>query len=190
MTGAAESGLRPVPGHTHAHAPVIRRATAADAAGCRAVYGPYVRDTTVTFETEVPSVEEFAGRIARALERHDWLVAELDGRIVGYAYAGPVKDRAAYHWSCEVSVYLDPAARGNGLGRALYSELFARLKAAGFRRLLAIIAVPNEASVALHRALGFREAGRLERIGFKHGRWLDVAWMQADLGPDLLASPG
>lgn len=167
----------------------IRRATTADAAACREVYAPYVRETTVTFETEVPSVEDFAGRISRALERYDWLVAESDGRVVGYAYAGPVKDRAAYHWSCEVSVYVDPGARGHGLGRSLYRELFARLGAAGFRRLLAIITLPNEPSVALHRAMGFREAGRLERIGFKHGRWLDVLWLQADLGPDHEAPP-
>lgn len=166
----------------------VRRATA-DAAACREVYAPYVRETTVTFETEVPSVEEFAGRISRALERYDWLVAELDGRVVGYAYAGPVKDRAAYRWSCEVSVYVDPGAHGLGLGRSLYRELFARLEAAGFRRLLAIVTLPNEASVALHLAMGFREAGRLERIGFKHGRWLDVGWLQADLGPESEAPP-
>lgn len=186
MSSHADHQLRPRPAPT----PLLRPATPADAAACRGIYAPYVHDTTVTFETEVPAVEEFAGRIRRAQERHDWLVAELDGRIVGYAYAGPVKDRAAYHWSCEVSVYLDPGARGNGLGGALYRELFSHLEAKGFRRLLAIIALPNDASVALHRSLGFREAGRLERIGFKHGRWLDVAWLQADLGPDLLAPPG
>lgn len=162
----------------------IRPATVADAAGCREVYAPYVRDTTVTFEAEVPPVEEFEQRISRALERFDWLVAELDGRIVGYAYAGPVKERAAYRWSCEVSVYVAADAQGHGLGRTLYRELFARLDAAGFRRLLAIVALPNEPSLALHSAMGFREAGRLERIGFKHGRWLDVAWLQADLGPE------
>ena len=116
-------------------------------------------------------------------------MAELDGRIVGYAYAGPVKDRAAYRWSCEVSVYVDPGAHGLGLGRSLYRELFARLEAAGFRRLLAIVTLPNEPSVALHLAMGFLEAGRLERIGFKHGRWLDVGWLQADLGPESGAPP-
>lgn len=169
--------------------PVIRRATPGDAAGCLEVYAPYVRETTVTFEDEVPGVSEFAGRISRALERHDWLVAEADGRVVGYAYAGPVKDRSAYHWSCEVSVYVDAGALGRGLGRSLYRALFARLEDLGFRRLLAVVALPNEPSVALHVAMGFREAGRLERIGFKHGRWLDVAWLQADLGPDPLAPP-
>lgn len=170
--------------------PAIRTATAGDAAACRAVYAPYVRDTTVTFETEVPPFEEFAHRITRALERYAWLVAEVDGRVAGYAYAGPVKERAAYAWSCEVSVYVDPAARGLGLGRALYGELFARLEQRGFRRLLAVVALPNEPSLALHAATGFREAGRLGRIGFKHGRWLDVAWLQRDLGAgDPLAPP-
>lgn len=168
---------------------MIRRATADDAAACLEVYAPYVRATTVTFETEVPTTEDFAGRISRALARYDWLVAEHDGRVAGYAYAGPVKERAAYDWSCEVSVYVHPDARGSGLGRALYSELFDRLGAAGFRRLLAIVTLPNEPSMALHRAMGFREAGRLERIGFKHGRWLDVGWLQADLGPDPEAPP-
>lgn len=148
--------------------PVIRPGTAGDAAGCRDVYAPYVRETTVTFEDEAPTVDEFAARISRALDRYDWLVAELDGRIAGYAYAGPVKERAAYAWSCEVSVYVDPDARGNGLGRALYRDLFTRLERLGYRRMLAIITLPNEASVGMHRALGFREVGRLERIGFKH----------------------
>lgn len=163
--------------------PSIRPATAADAAGCRAVYAPYVENTTVTFETEVPPAGEFADRISRALERYAWLVAELDGRVAGYAYAGPVKERAAYAWSCEVSVYVDPDARGRGLGRALYAALFARLEDSGFRRLLAVVTLPNDPSIALHTAMGFREAGRLERIGFKQGRWCDVAWLQRDLGP-------
>ncbi|MDV7999801.1 GNAT family N-acetyltransferase [Rhodococcus sp. IEGM 1408] len=170
--------------------PVIRRATPADAAGCLDIYAPFVRETTVTFEDEVPSVPEFAGRITRALAGYDWLVAEVNGRIAGYAYAGPVKERAAYRWSCEVSVYVDPGARGLGLGRTLYRALFVRLEELGFRRLLAVVALPNEPSVALHLAMGFRDAGRLERIGFKHGRWLDVAWLLADLGPDPAAPPG
>ena len=169
--------------------PVIRRATLADATACLEVYAPYVRDTTATFEAEVPSVDEFTRRVARALARYDWLVAELDGRVVGYAYAGPVKERAAYRWSSEVSVYVAAGAHGHGLGRRLYRELFDRLEASGIRRLLAVVTLPNDASVALHRKMGFREAGRLERIGFKHGRWLDVAWLQADLGPDPLAPP-
>lgn len=170
--------------------PVVRRATTADAAGCLEVYASYVRETTVTFEDEVPTVREFAGRMTVALEHHDWLVAEVGGRVAGYAYAGPVKERAAFRWSCEVSVYVEPGARGLGLGRTLYRALFTRLEDLGFRRLLAVVALPNEPSVTLHRAMGFREAGRLERIGFKHGRWLDVAWLQADLGPDPAAPPG
>lgn len=109
--------------------------------------------------------------------------------MAGYAYAGPVKERSAYRWSCEVSVYVDPGAHGHDLGRSLYRSLFAHLEQMGFRRLLAVVALPNEPSVALHVAMGFREAGRLERIGFKHGRWLDVAWLQADLGPDPTAPP-
>ena len=178
------------PASTPATGPALHRATPADAEACRAVYAPYVLETTVTFEDEVPSAGEFEARISRALGRHEWLVAELDGRVAGYAYAGPVKERAAYRWSCEVSVYVDSNAQGRGLGRSLYRELFARLEGRGFRRLLAVVTLPNEPSIALHEAMGFREAGRLERIGFKHGRWLDVAWLQADLGPEPSTPPG
>ena len=171
-------------------APVVRRATPADAAACLRVYAPYVRETTATFEDRVPTVDEFEARISRALEHHDWLVAELDGRVAGYAYAARVKDGGAYRWWWEVSVCGARAARGHGLGRSLYTSLFARLEEVGFRRLLAVVTLPNHPSVALHLSMGFREAGRLERIGFKHGRWLDVARLQAGLGPDPAAPPG
>ena len=167
----------------------IRPGTAADAAACRAVYAPYVLRSTVTFEDAVPSEQEMGARITRALDSHAWVVAERAGRVVGYAYAGPVKERAAYAWSSEVSVYLADEARGQGLGRALYEALFAALAERGYVRLLAVVALPNEPSLALHRALGFREAGRLERIGFKHGRWRDVAWLQRDLGPGDPGAP-
>jgi phosphinothricin acetyltransferase len=104
--------------------------------------------------------------------------------VLGYAYAGPYKARAAYRWSCEVSVYLDPVFHGRGGGRALYEALFARLAARGYRMLVAGLAVPNDASVALHRAVGFEPIGTYRRIGWKHGAWRDVLWMQRPLGGD------
>ena len=162
---------------------VVRDATAADAAACAAVYAPYVTDTVASFEAEPPGAEQMAGRIAAAQAAHAWLVAELDGAVVGYAYGTSFNPREAYRWSCAVSVYLAPDRRRTGGGRALYTALLARLTDRGFRRALAGITQPNEASTAFHRAFGFRHAGRYERVGWKHGAWHDVVWLQRDLVP-------
>ena len=163
---------------------MIRDADAGDAPGCLAVYAPYVQDTTVTFEVDVPTVEEMARRIAAAQRAHAWVVLEEDGRVRGYAYAGPFKERPAYRWACEVSVYLEPGRRRRGEGRALYETLFTRLRARGYLRAGAGMTLPNEASEGLHRALGFTPVGTYRRIGWKHGAWRDVAWVQLDLGGD------
>jgi phosphinothricin acetyltransferase len=160
---------------------VIREATSSDAAACAAIYEPYVRETAITFETEAPDTEEFVHRIATAQERHAWLVAEQDGEVVGYAYAGALKPRAAYALSCETTVYLREGFRRTGLGRALTEAVLARVAELGMVRAFACIALPNEASIGLHHALGFRDAGVWERAGFKHDAWWDVAWLQRDL---------
>jgi L-amino acid N-acyltransferase YncA len=159
----------------------VRDATAADAAACAVLYAPYVTDTVVTFETEPPTAEQMTERIAAAQRRHAWLVLEDDGDVVGYAYGGPYKERAAYRWSCEVSVYLERGRRRTGGGRALYEALFARLAERGFRTAVAGMTLPNPASEGLHRALGFEPVGVYRRIGWKHGAWHDVAWMQRTL---------
>jgi L-amino acid N-acyltransferase YncA len=161
---------------------LVRDATAQDADACAAIYAPYVTDTAITFEYEPPTTEEMAGRIAAAQRAHAWLVLEDDGRVVGYAYAGPYKERAAYRWSCEVSVYLEHGRRRGGGGRALYEALLARLAERGYRTAIAGMTLPNEASVGLHRALGFEPIGTSRRIGWKHGAWHDVAWAQRALG--------
>jgi phosphinothricin acetyltransferase len=123
-----------------------------------------------------------ARRIRRA---HEWLVAERDGRLLGYAYGGVHRPRTAYQWTAEVTAYVDRAAHGTGLGRLLYTELFERLRRRGFRLLVAGITLPNEASVGLHEALGFKPVGVYESIGWKAGQWWDVGWWQLDLGaPD------
>ncbi len=159
----------------------IRSATIDDAQACAAIYAPYVNDTVITFETEPPSTQEMARRIADALRTHAWLVAEDNGRVTGYAYAHVWKARAAYRWSCEVSLYLEPGRRRTGVGRALYTELFVRLVQRGYRIAIAGMTLPNEASLGLHRSMGFEDAGTNRRIGWKNDAWHDVAWMQREL---------
>jgi L-amino acid N-acyltransferase YncA len=161
----------------------IRPATTADAAACAGVYAPYVRDTAISFETDPPEVGEIAQRIASSTERHAWLVLEDEGVVRGYAYASPFAGRAAYAWSCEVSVYLDPAVHRTGAGKALYTALFEVLEGRGFRMLVAGVTLPNEASLGLHRALGFTDVGTFTEIGFKFDRWWDVHRLQRPLGP-------
>lgn len=163
---------------------VIRDAGDADATGCRDVYAPYVTGSAVSFELEPPTAEEMARRIAEAQRQHAWLVLHDGGRIAGYAYGGPFMARPAYRWSCAVSVYLEPGRRRTGSGRALYEALFARLAARGLRTALAGIVLPNEASVGLHRAVGFQPVGTYRAVGWKNGRWHDVAWYQRPLAPD------
>ena len=172
--------------------PTIRDAAARDAAACAAIYAPYVTDTAITFELEPPTAQEMADRIAEAGRTHAWLVLEDDGRVVGYAYAGPYKSRAAYRWACEVSVYLATGRQRSGGGRALYEELFARLAARGYRTAVAGMTLPNEASRGLHAALGFQDVGTYRDIGWKLGRWHDVAWLQRALvaGPEAPTEPG
>ena len=164
---------------------VVRDATPDDAAACADIYVPYVTDTAVTFETDPPTVAEMALRIETAQRRHAWLVLEQDGGVVGYAYAGPFKARAAYRWSCEVSVYLARDRRGRGGGRALYEALLARLTERGFRMAAAGMTQPNEASGRLHAALGFEPVGTFRAVGWKHGAWRDVAWVQRPLAAAL-----
>jgi L-amino acid N-acyltransferase YncA len=157
---------------------MIRHATAEDATACAALYAPYVTDTIVSFETEPPTAAEMSRRIDGA---HAWLVLEDGGRVAGYAYATRFAERAAYRWSCETSIYLEHGRRRTGAGRALYEALFERLRERGFCRAFAGMTLPNDASSGLHRALGFEPAGVYRRVGWKHGAWRDVAWVQKDL---------
>jgi L-amino acid N-acyltransferase YncA len=159
----------------------VRDATPDDAAACAAIYAPYVLETAITFETDPPSAEQMAARIATAAERHAWLVLEDGGRVVAYAYGGVFNRRAAYRWSCEVSVYCERGRRRTGAGRMLYEALLARLAARGYRVAAAGMTLPNDASVGLHRTMGFEPVGTYRRIGYKHGAWHDVAWAQCAL---------
>jgi phosphinothricin acetyltransferase len=170
---------------------VVRDASEQDAAACAAIYAQYVTDTAITFETEPPTAEEMAERIAAAQANHAWFVLEDGGRVVGYAYGGPFHRRAAYRWATEVSVYLERGRTGTGAGRALYEALLERLASRGYRIAIGVMALPNDASVGLHRALGFEDVATLRRIGWKHGEWHDVGWMQLALagGEDPPAEP-
>lgn len=169
---------------------MIRAATEDDAPACASIYRPYVTDTAITFESEPPTAGRMAERIAVATRGHAWLVATDAGRVVGYAYGSEYKSRAAYRWSCEVSVYLERGRRRTGAGRALYEALFDRLAERGYRTLLAGITLPNPPSEALHRALGFVPVGTFRHIGWKHDAWRDVLWTQRALpGPDPTSAP-
>jgi L-amino acid N-acyltransferase YncA len=168
----------------------VRPADAArDGARCAAIYAPFVEGSAVSFEYSAPTAEELARRIERYSATHAWLVAEDDERVVGFAYATPHRERDAYRWATEVSIYIDPAHHRRGAGRALYRELFEVLGGRGYRIALAGIALPNEASIALHESLGFEPIGVYRAIGWKDGAWRDVGWWQLQLGPQN-AAPG
>jgi L-amino acid N-acyltransferase YncA len=152
-----------------------------DAAGCLAIYGPYIRDTAISFEEEVPSLDDFTERIRTAQRVHRWLVAEDEDEIVGYAYGTVHRTRAAYRWTTEVTVYIAPSHQRRGLGGRLYEELFARLRDQNYRLAAAGVTLPNDASVRLHESLGFQKVGVFPRIGFKFGQWWDVGWWTLDL---------
>lgn len=155
---------------------MIRDAVAGDAIAITEIYNPYVLGTTITFEEEAVGAEEMRARMEKNGRDYAWLVYEEDGRALGYAYAGRWKERCAYRSSAESTVYVAEGSYGRGIGRALYEALIPRLKDRGVHLLIAGIALPNEASVGLHEALGFTQAARFPEVGYKFGRWLDVGY--------------
>ena len=163
---------------------------ARDAAACAAIYAPYVADTSVSFEELPPTAQEFAEQIERSSRTHPWLVLERAGHVVGYAKASPHRTFAAYRWAAEVGIYVDPAHQGRGAGRRLYVALFELMTRQGLRIACAGISLPNDASIALHRALGFEHVGTYRGIGWKAGAWRDVSWWQLRLGSDDGGPPG
>jgi phosphinothricin acetyltransferase len=164
--------------------PLLRHADPArDAAACAAIYAPFVTDGAASFEEVAPTAAEFAARMQRTTRTHPWLVLEDGGRVVGYAYACEHRARAAYRWAADVAVYVEPAHHGRGAGRRLYGALLGLLRRQGLRVACAGIALPNDASVGLHRAAGFELVGTYRSIGWKAGAWRDVAWLQLLLAP-------
>lgn len=162
----------------------IRPVTLADAPELVRIYAPYVDDTTITFEYNVPTTEEFERRIEKTLKRFPYLVAEENGQVLAYAYASTYYDRSAYDWAVEVSVYVDQDYLGQGLGSRLYEALEAELEARGFLCFLACISLPNPASIALHEKRGYVKVAHFPKIGYKFDQWHDIIWMQKTLdGP-------
>lgn len=160
----------------------IRFANEQDAAGLLAVYGQYI-DTSITFETELPTPEAFAARIRDIRQVYPYLALEDGGRIAGYAYAHRIRERAAYDWSAELSVYLARDYTGRGYGRRLYGLLMDLLALQNVKTAIGCVTVPNPASEALHEAMGFTRIGVSPRAGYKNGAWHDVAWFEKPLGP-------
>jgi phosphinothricin acetyltransferase len=157
---------------------MIRPATPEDAAPICEIYNHYVRDTVVTFEEHPVGTEEMARRIADIVVRLPWLVWEEGGRVLGYAYASPWKVRAAYRRSVEASIYLAPEATGRGIGSSLYRAIIEDVRRRGIHCLIGGAALPNPASVALHEKLGFEKVAQFRQVGFKFGRWIDVAYWE------------
>jgi phosphinothricin acetyltransferase len=162
---------------------------ARDAGACAGIYAPYVEGSAVSFEERAPDAAEMAARIKRYGASHAWLVAEREGEVVGYAYATAFNERPAYRWSTSVSVYVAADAHSTGIGRALYEALFDRLRERGFRMACAGITLPNEASEALHKSLGFELVGINREIGWKQGAWRDVGWYQLELSSPPAGPP-
>jgi L-amino acid N-acyltransferase YncA len=161
---------------------LIRHAEAArDAAACASIYARYVRETVISLEEVPPSANEMAARMGRVLATHPWLVAEDEGAVVGYAYATSHRERAAYRWATDVSVYVAADHHRRGIGTALYRALFGLLVRQGLLLACAGVTLPNDASVALHEGFGFKPVGIYRGIGWKAGAWRDVGWWQLDL---------
>lgn len=167
----------------------IRTASEKDAAGLLEIYRPYVEHTAITFEYDVPTIEEFAKRITHTLKQYPYLVAEMDGRMIGYAYVSPFKERAAYDWAVETSIYVQKEAKRQGIGRRLYDRLEQLLQQQGILNVNACIAYPQvedeyltKDSVHFHEKLGYEMVGTFHQCGYKFGRWYDMVWMEKMIG--------
>lgn len=163
----------------------IRAATPEDAAAIAAIYAPFVLSGTVSFETDAPDTRQMRTRMAASDGLYPWLVATSgegdDAGVVAYAYAARFRDRPAYRYVVETSIYMSGSVQGQGVGRLLYEALVDTLRAQGFTQAIGVIALPNDASITLHEAVGFRRAGLYREIGYKQGRWIDVGFWQCEL---------
>jgi len=162
----------------------IRMALEADSAAITSIYGHFVEKTAISFEYQAPTVKEMAERIRRLTVRLPWLVLDDNGVITGYAYASPHRERMAYSWSVDTTVYVSPNYQRRGVGRAIYTTLFTLLQIQGYCKAFAGITLPNPASVGLHILLGFEPVGVYRGVGYKLGAWHDVMWYQLSLRPE------
>jgi phosphinothricin acetyltransferase len=154
----------------------IRAGTEADASAMLAIYRPYVENSVISFEQEVPSIGEYTQRVRKYIQAWACVVAEADGQIVGYAYGSAHRERAAYQWSVETTIYVAQGAQRVGIGRRLYKALLPKLRDKGYCNAYAGVALPNPGSVGVHLAVGFQPIGTFPRVGYKFGQWRDVAW--------------
>ncbi len=164
---------------------LIRTATVDDAPAITAIYAPYVDALSVSFEERAPTAKEIARRIQNLLPTYPWLIDELDGVVVGYAYATRFRERWAYRFAVETAIYIAPDRQRQGIGRQIYMALIRTLSAQGYTQALATIAVPNEGSIDMHEAVGFKRAGVWRGVGYKHGEWRDVGLWQRQLALPL-----
>src|SRR6266498_433645 len=160
---------------------LIRIATAADASAILKIYAPYIENTSYTFETEIPVIDSFQERIMSYLQNWPWLVCEIEGIVAGYAYAARHRERVAYQWSIESSLYVHDDYQGTGVATALYTALIEILKLQGFRNLYAVINLPNDKSVVFHEKMGFEYFATYKNVGYKIGKWKNVGWWQLQL---------
>lgn len=160
---------------------MIRTALASDAQAMADIYNPFILGTTITFEEEAVTPQEMASRIRAVMSALPWLVIEVQGTVAGYAYATPWKTRSAYRRTVESAIYVDPSQAGQGLGTRLYEALLGELQQLDVHAVLGGIALPNEASVALHERLGFEKVGQLKQVGWKLQRWVDVGYWEKRL---------
>lgn len=171
----------------------IRAATPDDAAAIAAIYAPYVLTGTVSFETEPPGAGEMRARMAASDGLYPWLVATTgegaDGGVIAYAYASKFRDRPAYRYVVETSIYVAGSVQAQGVGRLLYEALIDTLRAQGFTQAIGVITLPNDWSISLHEATGFRRAGVYREVGYKQGRWIDVGWWQCELNESIVPPP-
>lgn len=172
---------------------IIRPIEISDSEKVLEIYRPYIENTNITFEYTVPELEEWKQRIEMVSQQFPWLVAELDDEILGYAYASKHRDRIAYSWCCEASVYLSDKAQGKGLAKILYQKLFEILKLQGYINVYAILTSPNPKSEKFHENFGFNDVGRFYKAGFKFDEWHNTRWMQLHLSkheipPNVLIS--
>jgi L-amino acid N-acyltransferase YncA len=166
----------------------IRFASEADSASILEIYAPFITNTVITFEYEVPTVMEFTNRIANIQKKYPYLVCEIDGSIVGYAYASQFRERAAYDWSVDVTVYIKPQYHGRKIGKALYTALTEILVLQGYYSAFAGVTMPNIKSESLHLAMGFKPIGAYQNVGYKFGNWYDVKWFELKI-QEYSASP-
>ena len=161
----------------------IRLVKEVDATSVLQIYAPYVLSSAATFETEVPSIELFKDRIKTYSASSPWLVAEVEGNVVGYAYASAHRGRSAYQWTQETTVYLNPAYQQRGIAKLLYEKLIELMTFMGFTKAIGVITLPNNASIGLHQSLGFKHIGKFKDIGFKFNQWHTTSWWTLDIQP-------